>query len=64
MREDESGKWRRKVGHYVPLIMSGDLTYKPDMRFDQLVAVLFPELVDQLGRYPRKESNNPGVELF
>lgn len=55
LEEDESSKWRKKVEHYRPLMEAGDKTYKPDSRFDELIAFLFPELASKLGGYPAEQ---------
>lgn len=50
--EDQSGLWRKKVERYKPLMDQGSSEYLPDHRFDGLVAFLFPEIADRLGKYP------------
>lgn len=52
LSEDHSGLWRKKVDHYKPLMDRGSSEYQPDRRFDGLVAFLFPEIADRLGKYP------------
>lgn len=52
LAEDESGLWRKKVLQYRSLMDKGALEYLPDRRFDGLVAFLFPEIADGLGKYP------------
>lgn len=52
LSEDQSGLWRKKVDHYKPLIDQGSSEYQPDRRFNGLVAFLFPEIADRLGKYP------------
>lgn len=56
LSEDQSGLWRKKVDRYKPLMDEGAAEYQPDRRFDGLVAFLFPELADGLGKYPPPES--------
>ncbi len=43
-QEDMSGKWRRKVKTYRPLINAEDKLYEPNRGFDALVSFLFPEI--------------------
>jgi competence CoiA-like predicted nuclease len=50
--EDQSGLWQKKVDQYKPLMEQGSSEYQPDRRFDGLVAFLFPEIADGLGKYP------------
>lgn len=52
LSEDQSGLWRKKVERYKPLMDQGSSEYLPDHRFDGLVAFLFPEIADRLGKYP------------
>ena len=52
LSEDQSGLWRKKVDRYKPLMDKGSSEYQPDRRFDGLVAFLFPEIADRLGKYP------------
>ena len=52
LSEDQSGLWRKKVDLYKPLMDQGSSEYQPDRRFDGLVAFLFPEIADGLGKYP------------
>ncbi len=52
LKEDESGHWRKKVVLYKAKMDEGALDYLPDRRFDGLVAFLFPEITEGLGKYP------------
>ena len=54
--EDQSGLWRKKVAHYKPLMNQGSSEYQPERHFDSLIAFLFPEIADHLGKYPIAES--------
>lgn len=55
LSDDQSGLWRKKVERYKPLMDQGSSEYQPDRRFDGLVAFLFPEIADGLGKYPTPE---------
>ena len=54
--EDESGKWRKKVRLYRPLMDKGAEEYQPDHRFAGLVSFLFPPLANKLGSYPKSRT--------
>lgn len=48
--EDTTGKWREKAAKYKNAIKVGDLKYAPDTKHDEIVAILFPELLGEDGR--------------
>lgn len=50
--EDQSKLWQKKADRYKALMKEGAPEYSPDRRFDGLVAFLFPEISDGLGKYP------------
>jgi hypothetical protein len=52
LSQDQSQLWRKKVVRYKALMDEGALEYLPDRRFDGLVAFLFPEIANGLGKYP------------
>jgi hypothetical protein len=48
--EDTTGNWREKAAKYKKAINAGDSRYSPDTSQFDLVAFLFPELVNEVGR--------------
>lgn len=54
LSEDITGKWQRKVDVLRPMMKAGSQVYAPDRRFDSLVSFLFPEMADQLNKYPKE----------
>ncbi|PKM46913.1 MAG: hypothetical protein CVV05_00415 [Gammaproteobacteria bacterium HGW-Gammaproteobacteria-1] len=48
LAEDATGKWREKAATYKPRLAANDPAYRPDPQFNDLVAFLFPELIDVL----------------
>lgn len=51
--EDKTEKWKDRVKIYHPLMEVGSEAYKPDQQFDQIVALIFPEVVAKLEPYPQ-----------
>lgn len=45
--EDVSGRWRKKVNRYKPLIAQNDPAYAPDRAYENLVEFLFPEILEK-----------------
>ncbi len=49
LSEDVSGKWKKKANYYKRLLKEDNPEYTMDHRFDNLVALLFPE-ISELGK--------------